>query len=138
MLTIRKWVLTLEFRFFLPRAFRLDYPNAETPRTSKKYVKNMKSLPVMLSVLEMFERRTDRGIEQETIPPQTDFNKQFLDLLRRIFVYDPKKRITAQQALQHPWFQETMQDDGTEALKIRLKNEQHRRLDRHGERNPYR
>ena len=44
-------------------------------------------------------------------------------MLKRIFVYDPKKRITAKQALQHPWFQETLMDDGTEAHKIRLERE---------------
>lgn len=43
----------------------------------------------------------------------------FLDLLKRIFVYSPRKRITAKQALNHPWFKELLQDDGTEALKIR-------------------
>ena len=42
-----------------------------------------------------------------------------LDLLRKIFVYDPKQRITAKQALQHPWFKETLVDDGTEAIRIR-------------------
>jgi len=47
----------------------------------------------------------------------------FLDLLRRIFVYDPKKRITALQALQHPWFKEHFEDDGTEAQKIRNERE---------------
>jgi len=40
--------------------------------------------------------------------------------MSRIFMYDPAKRITAKQALEHPWFKETFQDDGTEALKIRL------------------
>lgn len=60
---------------------------------------------------------------KETIPPNNHFNEQFLDLLRRIFVYDPKKRLTAKQALAHPWFKETLQDDGTEALKIRMHKE---------------
>jgi dual-specificity kinase len=60
---------------------------------------------------------------QETIPPHTTFNRLFLDLLKKIFVYDPKKRITAKQALQHPWFRETLMDDGTEAHKIRLERE---------------
>lgn len=92
-------------RFFLPRAFRLDYPNTETPRTSRKYVKNMKRL-------------------DETIPPANAFNRQFLDLLKQIFVYDPKKRITAKEALSHQWFKEALQDDGTEALKIRLSRQQ--------------
>jgi len=43
-----------------------------------------------------------------------------LDLLEKIFVYDPAERITAKQALQHPWFKEAATpDDGTEAAKIR-------------------
>lgn len=64
---------------------------------------------------------------QDIIVETTNFNKQFVDLLRRIFVYDPKSRITAKQALKHPWFKETITDDGTEAAKIihtpRPKNE---------------
>lgn len=46
-----------------------------------------------------------------------------MDLLRKIFVYDPKARITAKKALQHPWFKETIKDDGTEAFKIKLQKE---------------
>ncbi|OXV10126.1 hypothetical protein Egran_02114 [Elaphomyces granulatus] len=78
---------------------KLDYPNEETTRASRKYVKAMKQI-------------------HEFIPSNTSFNKQFLDLLRRIFVYDPKHRITAKQALKHPWFKESIIDDGTEALRI--------------------
>jgi len=54
------------------------------------------------------------------------FNKQFLDLLRKIFVYDPKSRITAKQALKHPWFKESIIDDGTEAARIRVEREMER------------
>lgn len=44
----------------------------------------------------------------------------FLDLLQKIFIYDPAKRITARQALEHPWFREAaIPDDGTEAAKIK-------------------
>lgn len=65
-------------------------------------------------------RRATVLTRQEFIPAHTSaFNRQFLDLLRRIFVYDPRKRITAKQALQHPWFQEHYEDDGTEAMRIR-------------------
>jgi dual-specificity kinase len=42
-----------------------------------------------------------------------------LDLLRKIFVYDPKNRISAKEALKHPWFKESLVDDGTEAIRIR-------------------
>jgi dual-specificity kinase len=60
-------------------------------------------------------------MNQDIIPSNNQFFKQFLDLLRKIFVYDPAQRITAKQALNHPWFKEVAQpDDGTEAAKIRL------------------
>jgi dual-specificity kinase len=56
---------------------------------------------------------------KDTIQPHNEFNRQFLDLLKKIFVYTPEKRITAHQALKHKWFKETLQDDGTEATRIR-------------------
>lgn len=60
---------------------------------------------------------------EEIIPPTNNFNRQFLDLLRRIFVYDPKKRITAREAIKHPWFSELVEDDGTEAGRIKVERE---------------
>lgn len=78
---------------------KLDYPNNETTRASRKYVKAMKVLT-------------------DFIPTNTPFNRQFLDLLQRIFVYDPKNRISAKEALKHPWFKESLIDDGTEAYRI--------------------
>ncbi|KAL9601103.1 MAG: hypothetical protein Q9179_002972 [Wetmoreana sp. 5 TL-2023] len=79
---------------------KLDYPNNDTSKASKKYVRAMKHL-------------------SDVIPSINVFNKQFLDLLKKIFVYDPTKRITAKQALRHPWFRESLIDDGTEAARIR-------------------
>ena len=61
--------------------------------------------------------------EQDVIPLRSTFNKQFVDLLKKIFVYDPKTRVNAKKALQHPWFKETIKDDGTEAFKIKLQRE---------------
>ncbi|KAF2431405.1 kinase-like protein [Tothia fuscella] len=87
-------------QYFKGREKKLDYPNQETPKASRKYVRAMKKL-------------------EDTIQPHTEFNRQFLDLLRKIFVYNPDKRITAKQALKHQWFRETLQDDGTEATRIR-------------------
>ncbi|CAL5867051.1 uncharacterized protein PFLUO_LOCUS1263 [Penicillium psychrofluorescens] len=78
---------------------KLDYPNNETTRASRKYVRAMKALT-------------------EFIPTNTPYNRQFLDLLQKIFVYDPKNRITAKQALKHQWFKESLVDDGTEAYRI--------------------
>ncbi|KAK4231544.1 dual specificity protein kinase lkh1 [Podospora fimiseda] len=80
---------------------KLDYPTSETTRASRRFVKAMKKL-------------------QDIIPPNNTFLAQFLDLLKKIFVYDPAQRITAKQALNHPWFKERMTpDDGTEAARIR-------------------
>lgn len=131
----------------IPRAaryfknYKLDYPNSETQKGSKKFVKAMKKLHVWTTALPGYLPDNVNPL-QETIPPHTEFNRKFLDLLKRIFVYDAKKRISAKDALQHPWFQETLMDDGTEAHKIRLEREKklrarqedERRLDRYQQR----
>ncbi|KAH8879129.1 kinase-like protein [Thozetella sp. PMI_491] len=81
---------------------KLDYPTTETTRASRRFVKAMKRL-------------------DEIIPANSKFLIQFLDLLKKIFVYDPAHRITAKEALQHPWFKENAHpDDGTEAARIRM------------------
>jgi len=85
---------------------KLDYPLPDTTRASRRFVKAMKKL-------------------HQIIPANSLFNKHFLDLLKRIFVYDPATRITAKEALQHPWFREiATPDDGTEAAKIKVEREQ--------------
>ena len=56
---------------------------------------------------------------QTIIPQNSSFNRQFLDLLKQIFVYDPSRRIRAADALKHQWFNEASRDEGTEAEKIR-------------------
>ncbi|GJN77187.1 dual specificity protein kinase kns1 [Purpureocillium lilacinum] len=84
------------------KRLKLDYPTPDTTRGSRRFVKAMKQL-------------------HDIIPSNTPFLKNFLDLLGKIFVYDPAHRITAKEALNHPWFKEMAHpDDGTEAAKIRL------------------
>ncbi|KAI1822709.1 kinase-like domain-containing protein [Xylaria intraflava] len=84
------------------KRLKLDYPTADTTRAARRFVRSMKRL-------------------SDIIPATSPFLRLFLDLLQKIFVYDPAKRITARQALAHPWFREpAIPDDGTEALKIRL------------------
>ncbi|KAF8864071.1 kinase-like protein [Acephala macrosclerotiorum] len=91
-------------KFF--KRLKLDYPQQETTRASRRFVKAMKRL-------------------DEIIPDNNKFCRNFLDLLRKIFVYDPAERISAKEALQHPWFKEAATpDDGTEATKIRLGRQQ--------------
>jgi dual-specificity kinase len=106
-------------KFFIRN--KLDYPNNETLRASRKYVKAMKHLNVSWF---LSTRKRLLICFQEFIPSSTPFNKQLLDLLRKIFVYDPRQRITAKQALKHPWFKESIIDDGTEALRIRDQREE--------------
>lgn len=43
-------------------------------------------------------------------------------------MYNPDKRLTAKQALAHPWFRETLNDDGTEAHRIRTEKERKARM----------
>lgn len=100
---------------------RLDYPVSDTTRASKRFVKAMKRLDVsdFQFAPDVLGRRTD--LPQEIMPSNTGFLKNFKDLLKKIFVYDPAQRITAKEALQHPWFKETAHpDDGTEAAKIKM------------------
>ncbi len=107
-------------RFF--KRLKLDYPTPETTRASRRFVKAMKRLEVWshlgLRYLFLGHKLTCRS--QDIIPSSSPFLKNFLDLLKKIFVYDPSRRITAKEALQHPWFREPVQpDDGTEASRIR-------------------
>jgi dual-specificity kinase len=81
--------------------------------------------------LDVSQERTSRhrpphaNPSQEIIPPSNAFLRSFLDLLKKIFVYDPAKRITAKEALQHHWFKElATPDDGTEAAKIKREREE--------------
>ncbi|CAJ2510125.1 Uu.00g060250.m01.CDS01 [Anthostomella pinea] len=99
------------------KRLKLDYPGTETTRASRRFVRAMKRLCDIIPA------------------PNSPFLRCFVDLLQKIFVYDPAKRITARQALEHPWFREpAIPDDGTEAAKIRM--ERIREHDYHGSRVP--
>lgn len=98
---------------------KLDYPTTDTTRASRRFVKAMKHLTVCICAHDTSTQLADAV--QEIIPSNNTFFRNFLDLLRKIFIYDPAHRITAKEALNHPWFKEPAQpDDGTEAAKIRL------------------
>ncbi|KAL2693706.1 hypothetical protein Neosp_000269 [[Neocosmospora] mangrovei] len=98
------------------KRLKLDYPTPDTTRGSRRFVKAMKHLT-------------------DIIPSNNAFLKNFVDLLKKIFVYDPAQRITAKQALNHPWLKEMAQpDDGTEAAKIRLERI---RMEQQGARHQY-
>ncbi|CCF58870.1 hypothetical protein KAFR_0F02730 [Kazachstania africana CBS 2517] len=50
----------------------------------------------------------DNGIDKETF----NFWYWFVDLLRKMFEFDPTKRITAKEALEHEWFDCGILDEG--------------------------
>ncbi|KAI8377781.1 kinase-like domain-containing protein [Radiomyces spectabilis] len=77
--------------------YRLKYPNASTTRQSQKYVQALKSLDKIIT------------------PPST-LNRYFLDLLQKMLVYDPAQRITAREALRHPFFHVSVDDQGRELV----------------------
>lgn len=76
---------------------KLDYPTVETTKQSKKYVKALKSLKL-------------------TVDPHTNARSLFLDLLSRMLVYDPANRLSAREALRHPFFMIQFDDFGREIM----------------------
>ncbi|KAK7210213.1 hypothetical protein V2G26_017391 [Clonostachys chloroleuca] len=90
------------------KRLKLNYPTPETTRGSRRFVRAMKKLT-------------------ETIPSTSSFLRNFLDLLQKMFAYDPSRRITAKDALLHPFFQVVLRDDGTEAARIALEKAQRSR-----------
>ncbi|KAF9433846.1 dual specificity protein kinase kns1 [Entomortierella beljakovae] len=78
---------------------RLDYPNDETKRNSRKYVKALKQLK-------------DYAVPTSNRAENLEFAGDLKDLLTRLLAYDPEKRITAAQALKHPYFSYVVDESG--------------------------
>ncbi|KAG9323642.1 hypothetical protein KVV02_000585 [Mortierella alpina] len=78
---------------------RLDYPNDETKRNSRKYVKALK--PLKDYVVPAVNRVENLAFAQD-----------LRDLLKQLLTYDPEKRITAAQALKHPYFSYIVDETG--------------------------
>ncbi|KAI7869018.1 kinase-like domain-containing protein [Spinellus fusiger] len=74
---------------------RLKYPDTETTKQSRKYVRALRPL-------------------KEIIVPSSNLTRHFLDLVSRMLVYDASERISAREALRHPFFQLTFDDYGRE------------------------
>ncbi|KAJ2963440.1 hypothetical protein NQZ79_g1488 [Umbelopsis isabellina] len=81
---------------------RLHYPNEETTKQSRKYVKAMHPLQALIV------------FEQEIIPPSSNLNRQLLELLQKLLMYDPADRISAHEALKHPFFHVQLDEHGRE------------------------
>ncbi|KAF9190941.1 dual specificity protein kinase kns1 [Haplosporangium sp. Z 11] len=78
---------------------RLDYPNEETKRNSRKYVKALKPLK-------------DYVVPSSNRVESLTFAAELRDLLKQLLTYDPEKRITAAQALKHPYFLYVVDETG--------------------------
>ncbi|KAI8327136.1 kinase-like domain-containing protein [Choanephora cucurbitarum] len=74
---------------------KLKYPDVDTTEQSKKYVRALKLL-------------------KRIVNPTTNAKYQFLDLLTKMLVYDPDARITAREALRHPFFMINFDEFGRE------------------------
>ncbi|PVH14986.1 uncharacterized protein CXQ87_005265 [Candidozyma duobushaemuli] len=94
-----------------------------TPSTPEKFIKNVKQL----SRIDLFiSERIGLNINfDQSLSENYQSNWHlinfgnftfwwfFIDLLRKIFVIDPNERITALEALEHPWFNLGIEDEGT-------------------------
>ncbi|KAN0120967.1 Protein kinase-like domain containing protein [Russula decolorans] len=68
---------------------KLNWPSPKTTKQSRKDVRATRSL-------------------QEIIPQTDMINVHFLDLVRKLLMFDPKQRITVREALRHPYFSQTI------------------------------
>ncbi|GJJ08281.1 hypothetical protein Clacol_002491 [Clathrus columnatus] len=71
---------------FFKEGAKLAWPSPKSTKQSKKDVKATKSLG-------------------EIIQATDTINRHFLDLVRRLLIFDPAHRITVAEALKHPYFQ---------------------------------
>jgi len=74
--------------------YRLDYPQSNTSRQSRKFVRAMRPL-------------------DEIIPQTSIQNARFRDLLSKLLEWEPHKRITVKEALKHSYFTLKIDDEGT-------------------------
>lgn len=81
------------------RLLRFPNGNSATNRM-KKDVKALKPLDDLIWDKVGNEKRGDK------------FWKYFIDLVRRMLVWDPRERITAREALNHRWFTHGVNDEG--------------------------
>ena len=80
---------------------RVDFPNANVSRSSKKFVKSLRSLRGETGMTGRDRSGSFCGVD--IIPPTNSHNKLFLDLIVRLLDFDPDNRITVAQALKHPY-----------------------------------
>lgn len=67
------------------RGSKLDFPNANTSKQSRKVVKSMKSIDQIIKTRDLS-------------------SLQLIDLLQKMLTFDQDQRIRVDQALEHPYF----------------------------------
>lgn len=69
---------------FFKSSGNVNWPSAESTKASRKYVRSLRPLSSVL-------------------PPHDEVTSQFLDLVQRMLTYEAENRITAAEALRHPF-----------------------------------
>ncbi|THC88199.1 hypothetical protein EYZ11_012354 [Aspergillus tanneri] len=72
--------------------------SSNLPDNLSRYIRGYMPIPPTA-----MSRVTKTEMLGHLIPNETMFDQLFLDLLQQIFVFDPNRRITAHEALRHPW-----------------------------------
>ncbi|ODV61849.1 serine/threonine protein kinase KNS1, partial [Ascoidea rubescens DSM 1968] len=105
-------------RRFIKQKFPRDYP-----KTSKGFVNSISRIDILVSSSIGININSDLPLEESFInfdnknkPVDKDtftFWYFFIDLLIKLLTIEPHKRISAWEALNHPWFQLGIYDEGT-------------------------
>ncbi|KAG5360943.1 Dual specificity protein kinase KNS1 [Yarrowia sp. B02] len=93
--------------FFNARSGKLGYPNKDTTTSSRHYIRDTLCLTDLIHTSTQSAKSRSEGAN-----PDGQFWDLFLDLVRKMLVFDPRERITAREALQHDWFKCGISDEG--------------------------
>lgn len=116
--------------FFVQRGdeYTLNYPTRSTDQKSIEHVNKVKrldnwicsklKLKVKINMHESLEKNWVRNCAKID---QLDYEAfqfwyWFIDLVRQLLKYDPRERITAIKAMEHPWWDFGIMDEATSAL----------------------
>ncbi|AOW02341.1 kinase-like domain-containing protein [Yarrowia lipolytica] len=94
--------------FFNARSGKLGYPNKDTTTSSRHYIRDTLCLTDLIHTSTQSTKSRSEGAN-----PDGQFWDLFLDLVRKMLVFDPRERITAREALQHDWFKCGISDEGS-------------------------
>lgn len=92
--------------------YKLDWPPAKATKQSKKDVKATKALEVCLARIGIVSTHFNSCIQQ-IITPGDNYNRAFLDLVRKLLGFDPADRIRVRDALKHHYFSTPPPNDYT-------------------------